>query len=57
MTNLYNTYNDNLAIAQYNECVKGYNSCIYISVEIDIIFKDIYTIIPLKLTNNFRVFY
>ena len=30
MTNLYNTYNDNLAIAQDNECVKGYNSCIYI---------------------------
>ena len=28
MTNLYNTYNDNLAIAQDNECVKGYNSCI-----------------------------
>ena len=29
MTNLYNTYNDNLAIAQYNERVKGYNLCIY----------------------------
>ena len=30
MTILYYTYNDNLAIAQDNECVKGYNSCIYI---------------------------
>ena len=30
MTNLYNQYNDTLAIAQDNECVKGYNSCIYI---------------------------
>lgn len=30
MINLYNTYNDNLAIAQYNERVKGYNLCIYI---------------------------
>ncbi len=30
MTNLYNTYNDTLAIAQYNERVKGYNLCIYI---------------------------
>ena len=30
MTNLYYTYNDNLAIAQYNERVKGYNLCIYI---------------------------
>ena len=30
MTKLYYTYNDTLAIAQDNECVKGYNSCIYI---------------------------
>ena len=30
MTNLYYTYNDTLAIEQDNECVKGYNSCIYI---------------------------
>ena len=30
MTNLYNTYHDNLAIAQYNERVKGYNLCIYV---------------------------
>ena len=30
MTNLYNTYNDILAIAQYNESVKWYNLCIYI---------------------------
>ena len=30
MTNLYYTYNDTLAIAQDNESVKGYNSCIYI---------------------------
>ena len=30
MKNLYNTYNYNLAIAQDNERVKGYNLCIYI---------------------------
>lgn len=30
MINLYNIYNDTLAIAQYNERVKGYNLCIYI---------------------------
>ena len=30
MTNLYYTYNDTLAIAQDNECVKGYNLCIYL---------------------------
>ena len=30
MTNLYYTYNDTLAIAKDNECVKEYNSCIYI---------------------------
>ena len=41
MTNLYNTYNDNLAIAQDNERVKGYNLCIYI-----IINSNFYIFIP-----------